>query len=458
MRPEDEAKIGAAFVETALIRNELEQQAMELGRLQTALARLNDRLSERVAKPKKRPDGSAGQLLAADGEGRTRWTDPVTVSDGMVGQVVERWLRAHPEATTTVADRAITRAKLSDDIANALDFGRGMPEQAMAMFGQVQAEVQAGTDIRRYLRVTGLYREKLIRYAEQFDGGDGFGFIYFTDPHLIGNTFGESEITMLTFLQEMKALYENTPARFVLCGGDILNHEQNVAQARMHAAGALKLLKGWISEHTYVVPGNHDLGYLPDGHSIITPERLAALWHGRPVGYDVIRDFHTDCYLFDSGNCVAAMNDYRWSQVHWFGQRLQANMQPHLFGVIHIPHYQLGGEHEDQEIPFELTIRLCAVADAFNRRTCIALNGVSYDFTQAHGTFHFMLSGHMHMDLCLECCHIPVICTDASFLNRRCVDLCYADFERHCLRMIRVGQGESRNLPIIPGGGYTVQG
>ena len=65
--------------------------------------------------------GTAGQLLHLNADGGTEWTTQGTPTDAQVGTAVSAWLTAHPEATTTVEDGAISRAKLNDDLKAKTD-------------------------------------------------------------------------------------------------------------------------------------------------------------------------------------------------------------------------------------------------------------------------------------------------------------------------------------------------
>lgn len=60
--------------------------------------------------------GTSGQVLSTLADGTTKWEDPVVPSDEQAETVIEAWLDAHPEATTTVTDNSITTAKLQDHI------------------------------------------------------------------------------------------------------------------------------------------------------------------------------------------------------------------------------------------------------------------------------------------------------------------------------------------------------
>lgn len=74
-----------------------------------------------VMDPPTNGNGTLGQLLKTNGDGTTEWTTQGTPTDAQVGTAVSAWLTAHPEATTTVQDGAISRAKLNDDLKAKTD-------------------------------------------------------------------------------------------------------------------------------------------------------------------------------------------------------------------------------------------------------------------------------------------------------------------------------------------------
>ncbi len=58
--------------------------------------------------------GTDGQVLSSHGNGTTEWVDPLTIDEETAGPVIDAWLDAHPEATTTVLDNSVTTAKIAD--------------------------------------------------------------------------------------------------------------------------------------------------------------------------------------------------------------------------------------------------------------------------------------------------------------------------------------------------------
>ena len=91
--------------------------------------------------------GTAGQLLHLKEDGGTEWTTQGTPTDAQVGTAVSAWLDAHPEATTTVEDGAISRAKLNDDLKAKTD---AVPDLKSALYNQlVEVEFSPGLSVDR---------------------------------------------------------------------------------------------------------------------------------------------------------------------------------------------------------------------------------------------------------------------------------------------------------------------
>ena len=449
--------IGSMHVEVDRIDRVVNSQGSTISGLQGQVATITYGMADKVEKPRGEGHGASGQLLSTNGDGTTQWVDPVAVSDDQVGEAVSDWLNDHPEATTTVADGSITEEKLSPELADKIGNSAEARDDDLAIVAltaQVQLESAAGSDIITHLSFyRGIYL-RLLAYAEYFNGGDGIGFLWFTDPHLMGSTFGETQMSMLEGLREIRIAFENSPARYVVCGGDWLCDDHTMAQAKMFSGRIGNLMRGWIGERAYTVVGNHDWGYLaPPANMALSETEVARLWRHEDTAYYIISDGNTDCYMLDSGQDTWPMSAYQWAEVDWFAAKLLANSAAHLFGVIHVPP-EIPTSSGQESYVQEITVNLCAVADAFNRRASIEVNGVTYDFRNGNGTMHFMLCGHVHADGIYKSNNIPLFCTRA-FYDGRSFDCCYADFDASVLHMVRIGNGESRDFNIIPNGGYS---
>lgn len=284
--------------------------------------------------------------------------------------------------------------------------------------------------------------------------GNGLPFVFFTDPH---DMSGFEDFQVLEHMTFVRTLYENSPAQYVLCGGDWLNTHHTLAAAKYRGGRVPNLIRNRICEKAYTVIGNHDLNVeAPDPTgAYLTEPQLAKLWYDSDVGYYTIDTSETRCFMFDSGDQSKPMTSYRWTQVDWFANLLLTNTKPHLFGLIHI----IGNATSDESgVVRELGENLTLLANAFNQRQSITLNGHTYDYSTATGTFHYMLSGHYHKDYSTVINNIPVVYTTSGYA----VDCCYADFSDNVIHLTRISinggydQNLSRTLPIVPTGGYQV--
>ena len=81
-----------------------------------SISTLSGEVPQKINLPVDYAYGEPGQLLRTNGDGTTEWVDVALPTDEQTAEAVSAWLDAHPEATTTIEDSAITEEKL----ANAL--------------------------------------------------------------------------------------------------------------------------------------------------------------------------------------------------------------------------------------------------------------------------------------------------------------------------------------------------
>lgn len=291
------------------------------------------------------------------------------------------------------------------------------------------------------------FSEKMQQYSALF-GGDGHGFVYFTDPH---DMSGFEDYDVSLHFSALRTVYSNTPARYVLCGGDWLNSKHTLAEAKYRVGRVPNMMRTEICQKSYTIVGNHDLNTENPVDEGMTEEELARIWYESDVCYFTVEDSDTLCFMLDSGSDNDTMTAYRWTQVDWFGSQLLANTKTHLFGVIHIIGH---GPINQYPTPRTLGDKITLIADAFNQRSSVTVNGITYNFANATGTFHFMLAGHYHEDHRETENNIPIFYSAAH----RAIDCCYADWTNSKISMLRTGigknLGDDREYPIIPSGGY----
>ena len=154
-------------------------------------------------------------------------------------------------------------------------------------------------------------------------------------------------------------------------------------------------------------------------------------------------------YCFDTGtDWETDMTDYRWKQVDWFADALNANDDKHSAIALHIFTNQSKSDAETALNPQNLAKNITIIAQAYNNKTTIMLNGKTYDFTSTSGKVSYLICGHSHYDANFVYNDIPVIITTkCGYIPN--FDLIYADYDKAKLEMVRIGNGESRSIDII---------
>ena len=440
----------AAHVEIDILGTRIASHTETIATILGDIGDINTAVAGKVPLPS--GAGTNGQVLATDGEGGTEWADPVELDPEEIGSAVSDWLDDHPEATTTVEDGSITRAKLSQTLQDEIDHNAGAQDALAAVDGIAtvgDARMRQDRQIESQLEFCEIWRKRFEDYSALFDGNGGHGFLFFSDPHTMpSKLYGVPQSDMLMRLKENRWILENTAARHLICGGDWITARYTQAEARFYNSRVPALIRREIGENAYTLVGTHDL-YTEYCGGEMTEAQLARVWFDKDVGYYTIDGRDTRCFCFDSGPMLIAMTDYRWAQVAWFGELLRTNTYMHLYGAIHIWTDGLNNISE-------LTVNLTTLADAFNKKTGVLINGVVYDYTNATGTFHFMVAGHWHEDFTRTMNNIPCFGTSESHTGL-CTDACYADWENAALHMVRFGHGSSRGFGIIPNDGYQVE-
>lgn len=284
-------------------------------------------------------------------------------------------------------------------------------------------------------------------------------FIFFSDPHYFSNSGGGYDNCVLrsgalSYLHRMRDYFINTPTNFILCGGDWLeDHKQSVA---------IKDL-GWIDgfmnklflNKYYPILGNHDNNYQGEldntedktaNDGTIPNEVVANLWFRKYHKlYYSFKGTSSTFYIFNSGiDWNASMDSYRWEQVDWFGEKLLTNEDEHIIIGIHI--VTNSGMVFGENIT-ALANNITLVANAFNSRTSITLNGKTYNFANVTGTIHCALCGHVHYDGIAIVNNIPVMCIDDAMGGN--FDLVLVDYGDNVLKTIRVGTGTDRIMNLV---------
>lgn len=280
-------------------------------------------------------------------------------------------------------------------------------------------------------------------------------FLFFTDPHLLSgeNQFvQDTKNKLIESFQLAKELYDKLSLDFCLCGGDWLNQRDSQEMAKEKLLYADHQMKTIFSRY-YKMMGNHDTNY--QGYLSISEKQRGDLpqafidneyFSETNSSYYSFEGRETRFYILDSGlDWDTSMDEYRWQQIFWLADQLHKCDNMHNAIGVHM-FYDV-----NKITPMsEVLINLC---DAYNDKKVITLGWKEVDFTETKGKIHLILSGHNHTDgLTFEGRHsnIPIVRTCNYTINdTRTFDICLIDYPRMLMRMIRVGEGESRTI-VLP--------
>lgn len=306
-----------------------------------------------------------------------------------------------------------------------------------------------------YIKTNSKYQEFSLLFKDA--GGEVESFVFFSDPHYF-TSYNECSMKdgALEYIKQIKDAFDNTPTDFVLCGGDWLtSHKQSVA---------IKDL-GWVDgfmnnlfpDKYYPVYGNHDDNYQGEldttsdtsaNDGILSNQQMVNLWF-RKWGkmYYSFKGSNTKFYVFDTGldgAISSAMNSYKWEQVDWFANELINNSDSHIIIALHI--VQMTGQTFGDNVT-PITDNVLKVAEAFNARTSITLNGETYNFANSQGKVHAAICGHTHYDATAVINNIPVYCIKDA--QEGAFDLLLLDYSNSKLKSVRIGYGNNREMNLI---------
>jgi hypothetical protein len=273
-------------------------------------------------------------------------------------------------------------------------------------------------------------------------------FLFFTDPHLA--EFSGWESRFREFLAIIQKYYNSTPTSFCLCGGDWLGNS-DLPQTACFKMGYIDGVMKHLFHPYYPIVGNHDTNYQGKAteDSTVYTTRLSNtairnLWYrDKGRAYYDFRGSNTRFFVFDTGTEAESMQEYQWEQCRWFAEELMGNKDEHLVIAQHIVFYSMANQSIQP-----IADKILSIAEAYNNRASITVNGSDYDFAASEGKVEFILAGHNHTDGIYTLHGIPVILTInvRSAENAPSFDLCLIDYDNRQFRMVRVGAGEDRTV------------
>ena len=265
-------------------------------------------------------------------------------------------------------------------------------------------------------------------------------FVFFTDPHIY--CYGHDDASREKFYIELEDVYQSSKFNFIISGGDWIDSKDTEDEAIYKLTQVKKEMNARFDNYHLLV-GNHDTNY--QGEKQLTNEQISNLWYDGGNAYYTFRTEKTRYYAFDTGiDWKNYMVDYRWEQMHWFAQSLIDNNDENIMLFMHI-----FTQNKDDNKPSAFAETMGLIAQAFNNKWDIYVEGKCYDFSQTKGKIRCVFAGHSHRDFFTKIYGIPVIGTTkaSDYVNVSC-DLCFIDYDENKVRLMRYGVGKSRVFDI----------
>lgn len=274
--------------------------------------------------------------------------------------------------------------------------------------------------------------------------GDTECFMFFTDPHITGAGDSPWLDNFNYYMRCLSAAYNSAPVDFAVCGGDWLNWQDTPEQA-IYKLGVINgEMRNIFGDNFYQVLGNHDTNY--QGAERLSDQTVENVFF-RKTGrrYYKFAGKHTTFFVFDTGldSEPAITASGKMEQILWYANELKnTNGNIALFGHI----YKTFNADENGAPMADLVTK---IAQAYNNRATIVVDGQSFNYAGATGKVRFFMAGHSHLDMTETINGIPVTATDMLTSNATgTYDLVLVDYKNNKLYLDRAGTGESRVINI----------
>ena len=290
---------------------------------------------------------------------------------------------------------------------------------------------------------------------EQTGTGPSDSFLFFTDPHLCEGNSWQSRYK--SWLNKLRGYKDHLPLQFTVCGGDWLG-SNDTKQGAFEKLGTIISTVRSILSPCYMCVGNHDLN--EQGSVTLKNQSVANIWYGGSKNYT---DFETDiCHYFVLNTGVDASGAGLWfkDEERWLIAKLQANAKEHVAFFQHIIYKAGTTTRDSDEYVTGGTIQTVAqafldIAQAFNNRSSISIDGTSYSFANATGHVDYVLCGHNHRDGDVLINGIPVIIrtsmrySASTPTTQQVFDMVVADYGQRIVHLLRVGErGSNKDVAM----------
>ena len=282
------------------------------------------------------------------------------------------------------------------------------------------------------------------------NSGVGETFVFMTDPHLMGNSNTFSETLFKTYIGLLQKYYNMLPIDWMICGGDWLNNNDYQASA-CWKLGYVDATMRKLFKHYYPMLGNHDTNYQgvisaddPSRGDLTHQTLVNLMFRENGNTYYKFKGNNTQFYVFDTQlDWDTTMDAYKWEQIDWFAKALISDNADHTVIFQHM--FYTSGTTVNP-----MAEHIQTIAGAYNSRSIVTLNGITYNFSGATGKIACVIAGHSHTDAIITTgVSVPVwLTTNMMDGNMPTFDLCLIDYTANEMRSIRVGTGSDRTMQL----------
>lgn len=282
-------------------------------------------------------------------------------------------------------------------------------------------------------------------------------FLWYNDAHLSYSS--RRSVPILKYLQD------RTNIRFVNFGGDIVSDNDEVEYNEI-----ISQLNEWREEtlelyNHHSVVGNHD----DDIEEFANRQDLYDFLLGDEDG-KITDENNKFCYYVDN---PAEMTRYIYlstgfdettcDDISFLIKALKGTQSDwHIVIISHIWFSYSDTSTPTEGVVPEFAQVVLDVLDDYNNRTVGAEKGIEYDFRDATASVEFCIGGHTHVDYEFYTeGGIPVILNETDSYHLRgenkglhktdeaSVSVIIADYDNRVVNIIRVGRGQSREVPLL---------
>lgn len=292
--------------------------------------------------------------------------------------------------------------------------------------------------------------QKSHEFSALLKGGVCETFAFMTDPHLLGASGVLNFSVFKQYIGLLLKYYNETPLDWMVCGGDWLNNGDTQEEA-CWKLGYMDATMRKLFKHYFPVIGNHDTNY--QGVVSSQDSTRGDLSHQTLVNlmfrengntYYKFKGNNTQFYVFDTGiDWETAMDSFKWGQIDWFARSLVEEDAEHSVIIQHIFY-----TNDTNVNPMAENIQ--AIAGAYNSRSSVTLNGITYNFSGCTGKIACVIAGHSHFDsIITQGVSVPVwLTTNMMDGNTPTFDLCVIDYTAGKMKSVRVGTGSNRQMTL----------